>query len=269
MSTKEQRRLMVLGGVDRGEVTASEAAQVLNLRVRQVRRLLAAYRRKGACALAHGNRGRRPGNALDVTVTQRVVELSRTKYAGFNNCHLAEFLAEREGMTLSISSVRRIRLGSGTASPRRRRAPKHRSRRERYPRAGMLLQADGSHHDWLEGRGPYLTLTGAIDDATGEVVAALFRYQEDSHGYLLLLRDIVSTHGIPGAVYHDRHSIFEVPTTRRESIEEQLAGKRDLTQVGRAMEELGITSIPSLSPQARGRIERLWKTFQDRLVSEL
>lgn len=269
LDIEEQKRLMVLGGVDRGEATASEAAQVLGLSVRQVRRLLVVYRRRGPCTLAHGNRGRRPTHALDENVIQRVVELSRTRYAGFNNCHLAEFLAEREGMKLSVSSVRRIRLEGGTASPRKRRAPKHRSRRERYPRPGMLLQADGSHHDWLEGRGPRLTLIGAIDDATGEVVAALFRYEEDSHGYLLLLREIVAGHGIPVAIYHDRHSIFEVSATKKESIEEQLAGKRELTQVGRAMEEMGINSIPSFSPQARGRIERLWKTFQDRLVSEL
>lgn len=269
LNAKEQKKLMVLNEVERGGLGAAGAAQMLGLTLRQVRRLLSAYRRKGACALAHGNRGRRPAHALDESVTQSVVGLSGTKYAGFNNCHLTEFLSEREGITLSVSSVRRIRLASGTSSPRKRRAPKHRSRRERYPRPGMLLQADGSDHDWLEGRGPRLTLIGAIDDATGEVVAALFRYEEDSHGYLLLLREIVSTHGIPAAVYHDRHSIFEVPSARRESIEEQLAGKREPTQVGRAMEELGITSIASHSPQARGRIERLWGTFQDRLVSEL
>jgi hypothetical protein len=133
----------------------------------------------------------------------------------------------------------------------------------------MLVQTDGSRHDWLEGRGPYLTLTGAIDDATGKVLYALFREQEDAQGYFLLLRQIVDSYGIPMALYHDRHGIFERSKGELESLEEQLEGKREPTQFGRLMEELSITSISSRSPQARGRIERLWGTFQDRLVSEL
>jgi hypothetical protein len=133
----------------------------------------------------------------------------------------------------------------------------------------MLLQTDGSRADWLEGRGPYLTLIGVIDDATGKVPYALFRYQEDAQGYFLLLRQIVKSCGIPMALYHDRHGIFERSQKEPETIEEQLEGKRKPTQFGRLMEELGITSISSRSPQARGRIERPWGTFQDRLVSEL
>ncbi len=133
----------------------------------------------------------------------------------------------------------------------------------------MLLQIDGSPHDWLEGRGPPLTLIGAIDDATGKVPYALFREQEDSKGYFLLLQEVVLHYGIPLALYHDRHSIFEIPADKLPSIEEQLEGKRPLTQFGRLMAELGITSISALSPQAKGRIERLWGTFQDRLVSEM
>lgn len=133
----------------------------------------------------------------------------------------------------------------------------------------MLLQADGSRHDWLEGRGPYLSLIGAIDDATGKVPYALFRDEEDAQGYFLLLKEIVASHGIPLALYHDRHGIFQRSPKEAETIEEQLEGKRKPTQFGRLMEELDIVSIPSRSPQARGRIERLWGTFQDRLVSEL
>jgi hypothetical protein len=133
----------------------------------------------------------------------------------------------------------------------------------------MLLQIDGSHHDWLEGRGPRLCLVGAIDDATGEVPHALFRLEEDTQGYFRLLEHIVATHGVPLAVYRDRHSIFEIAPKHKESLEEQLMGEREPTQFGRLLNELGITSIPSNSPQGRGRIERLWGTFQDRLVSEL
>ena len=133
----------------------------------------------------------------------------------------------------------------------------------------MLLQVDGSRHDWLEGRGDYLTLVGAIDDATGTVPYALFREQEDAHGYFLLLQEIIQNQGIPLALYSDRHSIFLVNSKGPEGLEEQLAGERQPTQVGRALKELGIQSIIALSPQAKGRIERLWGTFQDRLVAEM
>jgi len=193
---------------------------------------------------------------------RQVLELAQATYQGCNNQHFTELLAEQEGIALSRSSVRRILLEAGIKSPRRRRPPKHRSRRERYPREGMLLQTDGSRHDWLEGRGPWLSLIGAIDDATGKVSHALFRYQEDAQGYFLLLRQIVDGGGIPMALYHDRHGIFERSKREPESLEEQLEGRKRATQFGRLVEELGITSIPSRSPQARGRIERLWGTFQ-------
>lgn len=269
LNRKEQRRLMVLNKVDKGELTGREAAELLELSLRHLRRILTAYRKEGASTLAHGNRGRKPHHALDESLKRQVAALAQSTYSGCNHQHFTELLAEREGITLSRSSVRRILLRAGIKSPRKRRPPKHRSRRERYPQEGMLLQTDGSRHDWLEGRGPYLSLIGAIDDATGKVPYALFRDEEDAQGYFLLLEEIVAKHGIPLALYHDRHSIFERSKNETESIEEQLEGKRKPTQFGRLTEELGIISIPSRSPQARGRIERLWGTFQDRLVSEL
>jgi len=128
---------------------------------------------------------------------------------------------------------------------------------------------DGSRHDWLEGRGPWMTLIGAIDDATGEVLYALFREQEDTEGYFKLMERIVSDHGVPVAVYRDGHAVFEHPEHEPMTLEEQLAGAKSSTQFGRLLVELDVTSIRSRSPQARGRIERLWGTFQDRLVSEL
>ena len=131
----------------------------------------------------------------------------------------------------------------------------------------MMLQVDGSPHDWLEGRGPELTLVGAIDDATSQVPGALFVEAETSWAYLKLFLGAFKKKGLPQSVYSDRHKIFF--TDREPTIEEQLKAKRPRTQVGRALEELGITLIPAGSPQAKGRIERLWGTFQDRLVSEL
>ncbi len=269
LDEKEQIRLMVLNQIIMDKLSLYQASQILVLSSRQLWRILAAYRKEGAAALAHGNRGRKPPNALEHSLKVKVVELACSTYAGFNTQHFTELLVEREDIFLSRSSVRNILLGSGIRSPRKRRAPKHRSRRERYPKEGMLLQIDGSPHAWLEGRGPYLTLIGAIDDATGKVPYALFQEQENTRGYFLMLREITLNYGIPLALYHDRHSIFEISMDKLPSIEEQLAGKRPLTQFGRLMEELGITSIPANSPQAKGRIERLWGTFQDRLTSEL
>ena len=165
--------------------------------------------------------------------------------------------------------MRRILTAAGLRSPRKRRVPKHRQRRVRYPQEGMLVQVDGSRHDWLEGRGPWLSLVGGIDDATGTVPYACFREQEDAHGYFLLLRGILQRKGLPLALYSDRHSIFMVASPQPETLEEQLAGKRPLTQFGRALAELDVQLILAHSPQAKGRIERLWGTFQERLLLEL
>ena len=149
-----------------------------------------------------------------------------------NHCHLTELLQEREELIVSRSSVRRLLTAAGLKSSRQRRPPQHRVRRQRYPQEGMLLQIDGSRHDWLEsrrpriyrGRGPYLTLVAAINDATGTVPSALCQEQEDAQGYFLLLQEVIQRQGIPLALYSDRHSIFSVNPKQRESLEEQLAG---------------------------------------------
>jgi transposase len=269
MNKKEQIRLMVLNRLERRETGVGGAAAVLDLSERQVWRLVAAYRKEGAEGLVHGNRGRKPVNALPCELRERVVLLAREKYAGFNHSHFTEKLDEHEGTHVSRSTVRRILMEEGLNSHRKHRSPLHRSRRERYPREGMLLQTDGSPHDWLEGRGPSLCLIGAIDDATGKVPYALFSEQETTEGYMRMLREIVLREGIPAALYHDRHSIFELPKNVLPSMDEQLMGKEPKSQFGRLLAELGIESIAANSPQAKGRIERLWGTFQDRLSSEL
>ena len=175
----------------------AKASGLMGVSERHGWRLLAAYREKGAAAVAHGNRGRKPATTTCPRTQQRVMELAKGPYAGLNHTHLTEMLAEREDVHLSRSTVRRVLLAGGLRSPRRRRASKRYSRRERYPQEGMLLQIDGSRHDWLQGRGPYLTLVGAADDATGTVPFALFRQQEDAHGYMLMLKDIIDHHGVP------------------------------------------------------------------------
>jgi len=269
LSQREETRLQVLNQVLEGRLGVKEASGLLGVSERHGWRLLAAYRKEGAAALAHGNRGRKPAHAFGEETRARIRDLAQGRYQGVNHCHLTELLAEREGVMLSRSTVRRLLAEAGITSPRRRRPPKHRVRRERYAQEGMLLQVDGSRHDWLEGRGPYLTLVGAIDDATGTVPSALFREQEDAQGYFMLLEEIIRSKGIPLALYSDRHGIFQRSLREPESLEEQLAGERRPTQFGRALGELGVQAIFALSPQAKGRVERLWGTFQDRLVAEL
>jgi len=269
MTSRDQRRAWILTKLLVGEVATAEAAALLGLSERQIWRLRRAFECDGPAALVHGNRGRPSSRRLAETVRARIVELARTTYDGANDSHLAELLAEHEGIEIGRSSLQRLLRGAGLASPRRRRPARHRSRRDRMPQEGLLLQTDGSRHDWLEGRGPRLTLVGAIDDATGRMTAATFRDQEDIAGYLTVLRETVRRYGIPLAIYRDRHTLFETPRSSLQTLEEQLADTRTPTQLGRALAELGITSIAARSPQAKGRIERAWGTFQDRLVTEL
>ncbi len=265
----EQRRLYVLTELLAGRLTAIEAALALDISIRHLKRLKARYRREGVAGLAHGNRGRRPWHAIDPALAERVVQLARGKYAGLNHSHLTDLLADREKIALDRSTIRRLLLRAGLRSPRPRRAPAHRSRRERMERAGVLLQADGSRHRWFGPDRPFATLIGAVDDATGTVPAALFREQEDAAGYLALLRMIGAGPGLPLALYVDRHGIFTKRATERLTLEEELTGTRLPTQVGRALDELQIRRIHALSPQAKGRIERMWETIQGRLVAEL
>lgn len=267
MSSTEQRRAWALTRILSGELTMATGAASLDLSERQLWRLRVAFERDGPAGLVHGNRGRRSSRALDGSLCARIIEL-RASYGEINDSHFCELLAEREAIVVSRESVRQILRAEGIASPRRRRPPRYRSRRPRMGAEGLLLQLDGSRHDWLEGRGPWLTLLGAIDDATGKVVAAVFREQEDAAGYLTILRDTIEAYGIPGAIYRDRHGTF-APTNQHPDDADEPAGRRSLSQVGRALVELGVGSIVAGSPQAKGRIERLWGTFQDRLVTEL
>ena len=269
LTQNEQKRLQVIAEVAAGARSVSDAAEFLKCSPRQVRRLRQAYRREGAVAFMHGNRGRVSQRRLSDELRTKIAVLGRGAYADCNDSHLRELLALREGIVVSRTTVQRIRRQAGQKPKQRRRPPKHRSRRDRRAQEGMLLQLDGSPHHWFGPDERRSTLLGAIDDATSKVVAALFREQEDAQGYFLLLRQVLKTRGIPLDLYHDRHSIFQPNPKTPPSIEEQLAGRTSQTQFSRALEELGIGSIAAHSPEAKGRIERLWRTFQDRLVVEL
>jgi len=269
LTQKEHHRLHVLSRVHDGVLRAREAARLLGLSLRHLRRLLAHWRYHGPAALAHGNRGRLSPRRLAEAIRTRVLTLARTTYAGVNDHHLTELLAEREGLRVSRKTVQRLLRAAGIGSPRTRRPPRHRRHRERMPQAGLLVQMDGSHHPWLEDRGPHLVLLAGIDDATGEVLAAVFRLEEDAHGYFLLLRRLIRRYGVPTAAYTDRHGLFHRDPRTPRSLAEELEGTAASTQVGRALQELGIRWIPAASPQGKGRVERLFGTFQDRLVTEL
>lgn len=269
LTPKQHHRLRVLSHLLAGQCSASEAAHLLGLSVRQLWRLKAAYQRDGLGALVHGNRGGRKPWRIDDDLKDHVRSLVAEQYPDCNDSHLVEILAREHLIPLSRPSLSRILRTGGQASPQHRRPPRHRRRRDRYSQIGMLLQVDGSPHHWLGPNRPRSTLIAAIDDATSAVVAAVFRAQEDAQGYFLVLRHILSTSGLPVALYHDRHGIFGREPGARWTLEEQLAGRQEPTQFGRALEELGIGSIAALSPQAKGRIERLWGTLQGRLVPEL
>ena len=242
-------------------MTLDQAAELMGVSPRHTRRILEAYRENGATALAHGLRGVRPPNAIPEPVRSRVVHLASTIYQGANHSHLSELLGEREGIDIGRTTLRRILANAGLNSPKRRRPPKHRVRRQRMPREGMLIQLDGSHHRWLGEDGPQFALLFAVDDATGAVEGALFCDQEDSLSYFLLLQGLIRRRGIPLALYTDRHPVF------KHRSEYQPAGTA--TQFGRALDELGIQLIFALYPQAKGRVERTAGTLQGRLITEL
>ena len=268
LSQKELQRVAVISHCVKGDLVCARAAELLDLSPRQVQRLKARYRQGGEAAMAHASRGRPSPRRLPRPLRQRVLHLARTRYLGFNDHHLAEKLQEVEGFSLSRETLRRLLRQAGIGSPRKRRAPAHRQRRLRSSGEGELVQLDGSPHDWLEGRGPRLTALGMQDDATGKILAAQFFPAETTAGYFRLLQRLLRRFGVPTAFYGDRSGIF-VHHDDHWTVEEELAGRRQPTQFGRALQQLGITFIAAQSPQAKGRIERLWGVLQDRLCSEL
>jgi transposase len=263
--------MLLLNRILAGQLSTAEAAVLLKRSHRQVQRLLAAYRKEGAAAIVHGNRGRQPKHRIADEIRQQVIALAQGPYQGCNQHHLRDLLEERDGIVLSRASVHRILQEAHMLPEPKRRQPQHRRRRTRYRQEGMLVQIDGSRHAWLGERGPWLTLIAAIDDATGKLLAGVFREQEDAHGYFLLVQQMLQRYGRPLALYHDRHGIFQQngKASEADTLKEQLKGKQDPTQFGRLLEELEITSIAARSPQAKGRVERLFGTLQDRLVIEL
>lgn len=266
LTMKEVNRLRVLQGYMDGKMVIGEAARILKRSLRSVYRMLAKVREKGPEGVLHGNRNKVSPRRVPGAIRKKVIGLALGKYRDINDTHLCEILSKEEGIVMGRETLRGILRKEGIPSKRKVKRRKYRSRRERKEAFGMMLQLDASPHDWLQGRGPWLTLLGAKDDATGYVWAH-FEEAETTWGYLDLMGEVISTHGVPLSLYADRHSIFH--TTREPTIIEQLKDVVPLTQFGRAMEELGISVLKAWTPQAKGRIERQWGVFQDRLVVEL
>ena len=270
LNEKQRRRCEIITRLIGNKISSSsEAGELLGLSSRQVRRIRQRYEAAGLETVIHGNLGRPSARRTPASLIEQLKELAGAtgRYHDFNVSHLAELLVRDEGIRIPRSTLSRLLLAHHIRQPRRTKRVIKRLQRERKSAEGMMLQTDASPHDWLEGRGSEMDLLGAIDDATGKVVYAQFRPSEDQLGYLLMLRTVALTYGLPHILYHDRHTILRSP--KQATLEDELAGRRPQSQIQRIMAQLGITSIPALSPQAKGRIERLWQTFQDRLRKEM
>lgn len=264
MSEKERRRLEVMSRVRGGELKLVKAAELLGLSYRQGKRVYQRYLADGDRGLVHGLRGKASNRRADGR-RRRAVALYREKYSGFGPTLAVEYLADAEQLTVAPETLRQWLLAEGLWQPQRRSKP-HRRRRPRKEHRGEMLQLDGSHHDWFEGRRAWAVLMVAIDDATGEVFARFFE-EETTEAAMRTFRRYLERHGIPQALYVDRDSIYR--SDREATADEILRGEEPCTQFGRAMRQLGVRLIMAHSPQAKGRVERSNRTLQDRLVKAL
>jgi transposase len=268
MSQRQRQRFHLLQMVIKGALSLVQAAAAMLVSYRHAKRLMARFRKRAAAGLIHGNRGRPPANRLPTALREKILSLSAQRYGLFNDTHFAEHLAATEQITVSRETVRKLRRAAGIAAKRPRRSKRHFKRRTRKPQEGLMLLWDGSPHPWFGQDQHPCCLMAAIDDATGKLLKAFFLPTECSWGYLQLLEAIAATYGLPCSIYQDQHSCLKRNDSHW-SLEEELAGQQDPTQVGAVLAELGIQPLFALTPQAKGRVERLFGVLQDRLVAEL
>lgn len=266
MSMRDSLRAGICGRLVEKVLSEAEAAGRLGLSVRQVRRLKKRLREEGPRGVVHRSRGRPSPRRISEAVQADVVRLYRETYTGWNMVHFGEYLASRHGIELSPETLRKMLLAE-EARPRRRRRKQHRQWRERRPREGELIQMDTSIHPWLGEDGEKVVLISAVDDATSRILWAEFFEHNGVLENLTLVRDIVAKYGLPQSLYLDHHTLFFVPEEAAQAARER--GEQALTQFGKVMKHLGIEMIPAGSPQAKGRVERSYRTLQDRLLKEL
>lgn len=268
VSQKELHRMHVVRLTLEGQESVGKAAKLLGISARQMKRLRRKMKERGVEGLLHGNRGKPPWNKTALEKIEKVIQLARGRYQGLNDTHLTEKLKEKEKISVSRPTVRRVLRGAGVAAVRKRGVKRHYKRRERKAQEGALVLWDGSPHRWFGESQGECSLMAVIDDATGKLLCGVFALQEDAQSYLICLRQMLLENGIPLAIYMDRHGIFR-RNDEHWTLQEQLLGEQTPTQVGQALRALGIEPIFALSPQAKGRVERLFNTLQDRLVQEL
>lgn len=266
LTMEEAERYKVISETNEGYLKVREAAFVLGLSERQIYRIKARIQREGAKGVIHKSKGKRSPRHLTERIRDKIEHLYKTRYRGFNLTHMTEFLNTVEGIAVCRESVRQILLEKGSYT-KKKKYPRHRQWREPSSREGQMVQFDTSDHDWLEGRGSKLYLIGGVDDATSKVLGAKFVLTDGVKQNMEVFKGIVQRRGVPLSVYVDCDSNFK--TTRHQGMEYRLKGVYPSTQFARALEELGIRMIYAYSPQAKGRIERKFGVFQDRLCSEL
>lgn len=271
LKQKDLKRATLIEACIKGECTVKQVANALGLSERRVKQIKKEVKQNGVKSIQHGNRGRKPKNTISNDTRKKILELrSSYEYEISNFKHFQELLKERENIDISYSALYNILRNAGIKSPKKHRKTKLHHRRKRKECEGMMLQADGTPFDWFE-NGQNYSLHGFIDDATGKITGLYMCKNECLLGYLEVLRQTLENYGIPISLYPDKYSVFFPPKKVDDhiTIEEQLNGReKGVTQFGRIVEELGIDMFPAASPQAKGRIERLWETLQSRLVTE-
>lgn len=265
MSQKELKRLHVIHKVIEGRLTQGEAAEMISLSVRQTRRIVKRIKSEGDKGIQHRCRGRESNRQAPKEFVGRVLQLYRQKYQGFGPTLTAEKLSEIEGIEVSRESIRTWLMGAGQWQ-KRRTGRKHRHWRERKSHCGEMLQLDGSLHDWFEGRRDKCVLMAYIDDATNRIYCRFYEY-EGTIPAMDSFKGYIRKYGIPMSIYMDKHTTYKSPAAP--TMEEELSGMTPLSEFGRALAELEVEIIHAHSPQAKGRIERLFGTLQDRLVKEM
>ena len=271
LKEKDLKRATLIEACIKGQCTIKQVATALGLSERRVKQIKKEVKENGVKSIQHGNRGRKPKNAISDETKKKILELrSSYEYELSNFKHFQELLKERENIDISYSALYTILRNAGIKSPKKHRKSKLHHRRKRKECEGMMLQADGTPFDWF-GNGEKYSLHGFIDDATGKITGLYMCKNECLLGYLEVLRQTLENFGIPISLYPDKYSVFFPPKKVDDhvTIEEQLNGReKGITQFGRIVEELGIEMFPASSPQAKGRIERLWETLQSRLVTD-
>lgn len=271
LKQKDVKRATLIEACIKGQCTIKQVATALGISERRVKQIKKEVKENGIKSIQHGNRGRKPKNTISDETKNKILELRHSyEYEISNFKHFQELLSERENINISYSALYKILRQAGIKSPKKHRKTKLHHRRKRKDSEGMMLQADGTPFDWFE-NGEKYSLHGFIDDATGKITGLYMCKNECLLGYLEVLRQTLENFGIPISLYPDKYSVFFPPKKVDDhiTIEEQLNGRqKGITQFGRIVEELGIEMFPASSPQAKGRIERLWETLQGRLVTE-